>query len=145
MRSKDYIEIDRRARGVYCLLIELKKARKIKVGSLGEFRFPAGYYVYVGSALNGLRARILRHFRRKKKLRWHIDYLLRESRAVDALAVKTNERLECELRERVASICGAKSAVRGFGSSDCSCESHLLHFARNPRRELKRQVQNCLA
>lgn len=51
----------------YCLLIELKSAQKIKVGKLGVFEFPQGYYIYTGSAMNNLNARIARHFSKKKK------------------------------------------------------------------------------
>jgi len=51
----------------YQLLIKLADKRRIKVGRLGSFIFPAGYYVYTGSAKIGLEARIARHLRRDKK------------------------------------------------------------------------------
>ncbi|HSF57479.1 MAG TPA: DUF123 domain-containing protein [Candidatus Binatia bacterium] len=46
------------------------------MGKLGDAVFPAGTYVYTGSAMKGLAARVKRHCSRKKKIHWHIDYLL---------------------------------------------------------------------
>ena len=67
--------------GCYQLLMRLEKSVKIRVGKLGEFQFPAGWYVYTGSAKNGVKARVMRHLRSNKKKRWHIDYLLEEAQA----------------------------------------------------------------
>jgi Uri superfamily endonuclease len=64
------------AKGIYQLLIYLPKSAWIVIGKKGRFKFPKGYYVYTGSALNGLGKRIERHLRREKKHFWHIDYLL---------------------------------------------------------------------
>jgi len=51
--------------GTYALLLKLDKQERITVGRLGTFDFPAGYYLYVGSALGpgGLQARLARHRR----------------------------------------------------------------------------------
>ena len=62
--------------GTYQLVIHLEADRIITVGKLGRFHFPAGYYIYSGSAQKNLTHRISRHLRKKKPLRWHIDYLL---------------------------------------------------------------------
>lgn len=94
-------------RGTYALVIFLPRAQTIRVGALGAFKFPRGYYLYIGSALNGLSARVARHLanarrfdaqsmalrnlrgerlrqrRRGKKRFWHIDYLLEHARVVD--------------------------------------------------------------
>ena len=63
--------------GTYALILENKKSRNIQVGKLGSFSFPPGWYVYTGSAFGpgGLASRVGRHFKFKKKCRWHIDYL----------------------------------------------------------------------
>jgi Uri superfamily endonuclease len=66
-------------KGAYFLVIFLtagENRKKIPIGKLGTFYFPAGFYIYVGSALNGLDARITRHLSKNKKKRWHIDYFL---------------------------------------------------------------------
>ena len=62
-------------KGSYVLLIHLTGSVSLTVGRLGRFYFPAGYYIYFGSALGGLEARIGRHLRQHKKTHWHIDWL----------------------------------------------------------------------
>ncbi|MFP4052091.1 MAG: GIY-YIG nuclease family protein, partial [Thermoplasmata archaeon] len=64
-------------KGIYTLVIELKEDKVIEVGAIGNIDFDKGYYVYVGSAQNGLEARIERHLSDEKKIHWHIDYLLK--------------------------------------------------------------------
>jgi len=62
--------------GTYALVLRFSKRLEIIVGKLGVLSVQAGYYVYVGSALGpgGLAARVGRHCRREKALRWHVDY-----------------------------------------------------------------------
>jgi len=115
-------------RGSYCLCVEVAKERKIKIGALGAIDFPAGRYVYVGSALNSLIPRLGRHLRTArgegKVAHWHIDYLLREP-GVEITAIYATDwavRMECEIAERVAEH---GEPVPHFGCSDCRCSSHL--------------------
>ncbi len=97
----------------YILQIYLDRDRNIRIGKLGEFLFPKGYYLYVGSAKRNLRKRIKRHLRKEKKKFWHIDYLLSYG---TVKSVWTGEAEE----EDVADILGKKLniPVKGFGSSD---------------------------
>lgn len=118
--------------GVYHLLIHLPQDTTIQVGKLGSFSFPAGYYIYTGSALNGLESRIARHLRRGKCLHWHIDYLLQHGCIIDVITHRTAERLECQLNKDILSLPGCKVLVKGFGSSDCDCSSHLAYFEKMP-------------
>lgn len=111
--------------GSYQLVIKLADKRRIKVGRLGSFVFPAGYYVYTGSAKRGLEARIARHLRRDKKLRWHIDYLLQYATVVEVKRYPNGG--ECELNKTLRRL-GGEVIVEGFGSSDCGCETHLLYI-----------------
>ena len=60
----------------YQLFIKIVEEINLKVGKLGRFIFPAGYYVYTGSAKKNIDKRIERHLAKKKKLHWHVDYLL---------------------------------------------------------------------
>ena len=60
-------------KGSYLLLLFLEKEKVLQVGKLGTFTFQKGWYCYVGSAMNNLQARIERHLKIEKKLRWHID------------------------------------------------------------------------
>ncbi|RMG57287.1 MAG: DNA/RNA nuclease SfsA [Deltaproteobacteria bacterium] len=117
-------------RGAYLLVISLDEEKSITVGSLGTVRFPPGFYVYVGSAKKNLSARLNRHKRRRKKFRWHADYLLREGTIVGALPVRSPRDLECRIAADVRRI--SEGEIPNFGSSDCSCPSHLFSFPENP-------------
>ena len=123
---------EKRTPGVYHLVIHLAKRTTLRVGRLGQFAFPAGYYVYTGSATNGLEARLARHRRRRKKLHWHIDYLLRRAELVDVVAIPSERGIECERNRRVLRMEGAEVVAPGFGSSDCRCPAHLVRFHSPP-------------
>ncbi|MFP4056913.1 MAG: GIY-YIG nuclease family protein [Candidatus Brocadiia bacterium] len=124
-------------RGAYCLLIGLEGERVATIGRLGRFRFPAGYYVYCGSAQRALAARLARHRRRSKALRWHIDYLLAlpGARLLATRAYPSDRRQECALNQAVQEQAGARVVAAGFGSSDCrsGCPAHLTCFPHRPR------------
>ncbi len=121
-------------KGIYCLIIYLSSDKNIKIGALGLTGFNKGYYIYVGSALNSLEKRIARHrlsYRsNKKKMHWHIDYLLEKARIVDVTMIETSKKLECVLSRKIANL--ADSSVKGFGCSDCRCKSHLYYFKKKP-------------
>ncbi|MFC1786550.1 DUF123 domain-containing protein [Halobacteriota archaeon] len=68
-----------------------------------------------------MEARISRHLRKEKKIHWHIDYLLACARIKD---VYVGELKECDIVTKLADYF---PFVRGFGSSDCDCESHLFY------------------
>ncbi|RKY27012.1 MAG: hypothetical protein DRP79_03955 [Planctomycetota bacterium] len=124
--------------GLYCLVLKLARPAKITVGRLGCKFFPAGYYVYVGSARRGLAGRIARHLRLRKKLHWHIDYLRRKASVIDVRTYEPGD--ECALNRRVASLPGASVVAPGFGSSDCRCRAHLHHFEQIPAMFSERGV-----
>lgn len=119
-----------RTPGVYHLIIRLERRTVIRVGRLGRVEFPEGWYVYTGSARGGMEARVARHRRRRKPLRWHIDYLLRRARVVEVVAIPTQERIECARNQAVLALPGARVAAPRFGSSDCRCAAHLVYFDR---------------
>lgn len=118
--------------GLYQLVFRLEHERVIAVGRHGRFRFPTGFYVYTGSAKRGLESRIARHLRTRKRMRWHIDYLLRYGRIVDVGRYALGDESECELSRKVQNAKGSMMVVPGFGSSDCRCPAHLFYFQRNP-------------
>jgi len=110
----------------------------VRIGALGDISFPAGWYIYIGSALgSGGLARLDRHIAFPaapgKNPKWHVDYLLRDPGFSLRYAVYavTPDRLEC----RLAGECGG-TGVPGFGCSDCSCTSHLFFRDHDPRDEL---------
>jgi Uri superfamily endonuclease len=114
-------------RGAYALLISLQAACDITAGRLGLIHFKPGAYLYIGSALGGLKGRVLRHFRPDKKHHWHIDYLLDYAHIVGVLTLVTEERLECAIASRLGVYF---EGVPHFGSSDCRCHSHLFYHLR---------------
>ena len=132
------------SKGTYVLVLRLEGSEEITIGKLGTFTFPSGYYLYVGSALGpgGLEARLARHRRRGKKLRWHIDYLLERARLVEVWGVASTDRLECLWAQAARQLPGAEIPVPGFGSSDCRCPSHLIYLARKPSYEEFRVCYN---
>lgn len=116
--------------GSYALLLALDAPQTVTAGRLGCFDFPAGNYVYCGSAFGpgGLRARLQRHARASGALHWHIDYLRRAARLVDWCWV-VHERAECRWARALVDQ-GGQVVAPGFGSSDChsGCPSHLVYF-----------------
>ncbi len=116
--------------GAYLLLIKLNNDSKITAGGLGQIAFKHGHYIYVGSARRNLCKRMDRHTRKRKKKRWHIDYLVEKAARVTPVPVISTDDLECELADRLSKT--ADCPVKGFGSSDCSCPAHLFYFADNP-------------
>ena len=110
--------------GVYIAVFYLAEARLIRVGRLGRFRFAHGVYLYVGSAQRGLSARLRRHGRRGKPLRWHIDYLSTRAAMLGAILVPGTRDRECRLAAELAQRYGR--FIDGFGASDCRCGGHLF-------------------
>ena len=115
------------APGVYQLFIHLPQAVTVQIGKLGIFTFPAGQYVYTGSAMRGLQARISRHLRSVKRRHWHIDHLLAHAQVTHIRYQMTTEQLECVWNSEALSLPNARVVTLGFGSSDCRCPSHLVY------------------
>lgn len=109
-------------KGIYALLIKLHKPRTITVGKRGKIAFPAGYYAYMGSALNGLESRISRHLKKEKALHWHIDYFLQKAQVEEIIYSLTEKDKECIIASQLVQ---KLKPIPHFGSSDCRCLSHL--------------------
>lgn len=112
--------------GAYQLFMELPRDAILPVGALGRLEFPAGGYIYTGRAGRNLRARIDRHVRKEKRLRWHIDYFLQWAQIIDIRVFPNEAEGECGINLRAMEELGGTFPVKGFGASDCSCRSHLL-------------------
>lgn len=126
----ELIEREAQDRGSYLLILKLTERKTIKVGKKGDMNFPPGYYIYVGSAMAHLTPRMERHRRLRKKYHWHIDYLRQEAEFQTALPVRSSVSLECPMAEAIGKI--AEWTIPGFGSSDCSCSSHLFGMGESP-------------
>ncbi|QZX98934.1 GIY-YIG nuclease family protein [Halobaculum rubrum] len=121
--------------GTYTLVFAAPDPITVEVGALGVHEFPAGGYVYTGSALgSGGFSRIDRHRRvaggEHDVRHWHVDYL----GGHDGVSLSAAERLdggrdeECRLARTLARAAPDGDPVAGFGASDCDCASHLARF-----------------
>ncbi|MGQ9720284.1 MAG: GIY-YIG nuclease family protein [Candidatus Jordarchaeum sp.] len=130
-------------KGVYSLLIEIQVESQIPIGKLGRISFPAGFYVYTGSALgNGassLKGRLLRHLSSKKKNFWHIDYFLsgESSSVIGVVFAETTENKEHDVVRALKP--NLKIVCEKFGASDCNkkCVSHLLYLGKNQSKNIE--------
>jgi histidyl-tRNA synthetase len=114
-----------RVRGAYVLLIETSAPVAVSIAR-ARCKLTSGRYLYCGSANGpgGLHARLARHMRREKAVRWHVDQLT--TRGIVRGAWIFPEGDECALVARLAHL---PTPIPGFGSSDCRrCRSHLLHW-----------------
>ena len=159
--------------GVYILWLHVAAPLAVV---FGRFRggqpiaVPAGDCLYVGSALNGLGARLLRHATRRgdrppqairdelagrlvaaglparppaaKRLHWHVDYLLDEPDVALAgvWAWRTAAPLESALAAWLAAQPGITPLAAGLGASDDRGRTHLLQVAQDSYPVPRRQL-----
>jgi Uri superfamily endonuclease len=112
-------------KGIYVLIVSVRRDKRIRIGSLGSVKFERGTYAYVGSAQKNMEKRLARHLKTAKKKFWHIDYLLISSETAvrSVFTREAGKEEEC----RLADLLGRKGrSIRGFGCSDCKCKSHLF-------------------
>ena len=121
------------APGTYALMLRSLVSAEIPIGRWGLLSVEPGYYIYVGSAFGpgGVRARVLRHYRKAKRTHWHIDYLRETTEAVCVWCSYERKRLEHAWARAFERMPGA-SCIAGFGSSDCSCAGHLFAMPAKP-------------
>ena len=129
-----------RTGGTYMLVLALPNPVRLVIGKLGEYDFPAGWYLYSGSALGGLQGRVSRHLKGEKKPHWHIDYLSAAGSIVDVWFATGHTRKECLWAQRAISLPRASVPMPRFGSSDCRCETHLVYLPAEPGAEERRMV-----
>lgn len=116
--------------GNYIVVLRLDQEKKLSIGSKGEMNFPCGYYLYVGSAKQHLSKRLERHQRKRKRFHWHIDYLRHAAEFHAAIAIRTTAALEHDIARAIGKI--ADWEIAQFGSSDCSCLTHLFGMHTDP-------------
>ncbi|MCS7121842.1 MAG: DUF123 domain-containing protein [Archaeoglobaceae archaeon] len=105
-----------RSKNSYVLILFNQKNFKLKISSF-DLNFKPGFYYYVGS-LNSF-SRILRHFKKEKKKKWHIDYISELMIPICAVILKEEE---CNVAGKFK-----LEKIPKFGCSDCSCDSHLFY------------------
>lgn len=115
------------APGAYLLAIRLADAVPLDLPRFGNPVLSPGWYLYCGSARGpgGMCARVRRHMKHDKALRWHVDRLT--VRAAEIVACALPGGSECGLVAALRKTGGFTAPLPGFGSSDCrTCDSHLL-------------------
>jgi sugar fermentation stimulation protein A len=127
-----YIEKEAQDRGSYIIILFLAEDRFLDVGRAGRFFFRKGFYLYVGSAMASLTARIERHVRKRKRFHWHIDWLRSVAAVHAVLPIRSPARLECTIAEALRGH--AAWSIPGFGCTDCDCDSHLFGSPDDPLR-----------
>ncbi len=111
-------------KGIYLLLMNLSKDRKIKIGKRREELFKKGIYLYVGRSMRDVEKRIERHFKKRKKKHWHIDYFVEYGEIKKVIILPSeNKKLECQIAEFLENLF---IPIKNFGCSDCKCVSHLF-------------------
>ena len=125
-------------RGSYILILHMERSTVVSVGKLGKWRFPAGYYAYVGSALGpgGLASRLKHHIGSTASPRWHVDYLRPVTRLTECWIREFQGHLEHQWASFLNQFNNTVRIFKGFGSSDCKCPSHLFHFSARPSYHL---------
>lgn len=124
--------------GVYVLCMRAYRQREIVIGKRGSIHVnEKEIFVYVGSAMNGLRSRVGRHLSfQGKKIHWHIDYLLQFLEIFQIFFATSVLRKECQLSMQINQQSTFFKAIDGIGNSDCrSCPSHLYRFLENDNPE----------
>lgn len=115
-------------------MLYVKSLTQIQVGKLGVFHFKRGYYAYVGSAMGpgGLSARLRHHLKVAVRPHWHIDYLRREAVVKEVWVSRRSDCREHVWADKLMHMKTASIPAPGFGSSDCSCATHLFYFQKRP-------------
>ena len=115
--------------GTYILVLKVKTPQKIEIGKIGQYKLEKGHYIYIGSAHGpgGVKSRVGRHLKSHKTMHWHIDYLRNSAAVVYILISYSKKKKECKWASKLSTFPYLLTRpIKGFGSSDCVCPSHLF-------------------
>ena len=120
-------------KGTYCIIFNINSKLTITVKSGKTYNLSKGTYAYIGSAWNsgGIKSRIKRHLKTKKRKHWHLDFITTSSQfeAKKIIAIP-NEKVECEIASLLNKIF---KGIESFGCSDCNCHSHLFKITNSQK------------
>jgi Uri superfamily endonuclease len=134
--------------GTYTLILFSSDEKPVKIGKLGTLLLQPGFYVYIGSAFGpgGLKARTRHHLKKSNRPHWHIDYLAPALKLHEIWYTHDPIRREHQWAEIHAGTRVASMPLPGFGSSDCSCRSHLYFYQSPPSgKHFRRKIRSKLA
>jgi len=122
------------SKGTYILILKLNHEKSIQVGKLGKFKFAPGFYAYIGSAFGpgGLAGRLNHHFKLTTKPFWHIDYLRKFTSIEQVWFSDQHIRREHDWAKLMNQMDGGSIGMKGFGCTDCRCETHLFYCSEIP-------------
>ncbi|MCD6428991.1 MAG: GIY-YIG nuclease family protein [Desulfurococcales archaeon] len=127
--------MDRKVRASvsYVLVISILKGISANIKSLGTVTFKPGTYIYIGSAnVKNPLARVLRHFKKNKKIKWHIDYLTAAPETRIMTAIVCYGLTEEAIYDIVSRLVFVSAAAKRFGSTDR--RKHLTHLFKISRK-----------
>ena len=133
--------------GTYALMLDSAHEQSIEIGKLGKMSVRKGCYVYVGSAFGsgGIFARIKHHCRISESYHWHIDYLRPAVVTTEVWYSYDPVKREHEWAGIFMEVHGVKLPLKGFGSTDCNCESHLFFFRVPPSiRMFRKRIEQTI-
>jgi Uri superfamily endonuclease len=121
--------------GTYALVLGASAQSTITVGKIGKIKLHKGHYLYVGSAFGpgGVRARVKRHCCIRKPRHWHIDYIRPALKLSEVWYTYDPQKQEHRWADILMGIDDMQQPLKGFGASDCQCNSHLF-FSISPIR-----------
>lgn len=126
--------------GIYLLVLESNEDFYISNKNFTNYKFKKGFYYYVGSAQRNLTARIQRHLKEEKKIKWHIDFLTtnKNIKIIDVICFENETKeFECILSLKIENQIRNIEIIENFGNSDCKiCKTHLYYTQKRHTREL---------
>lgn len=130
LSKQDHLRLPRKT-GTYAPVLRSLHQKNIDIGRLGKLKLRQGYYIYIGSAFGpgGLLARLKHHCRIAKSPHWHIDFLMPAVEIAEIWYATDQEPREHQWANIVSKAPEVELPLKGFGSSDCKCISHLFFSA----------------
>lgn len=121
--------------GTYALMFKCEIPFNAVTGKLGTISITSGYWIYVGSAFGagGLRSRLAHHLKPSYRQHWHIDYIKHGLHPIEIWTTTDLVKREHDWANVLSALKDASRPITGFGASDCSCHSHLIHLPRRPK------------
>ena len=130
----EIVEMAGTRQGTYALVFSCPTPFQAVAGKLGPVFLSSGYWIYVGSAFGpgGLRSRLSHHLKPSRRPHWHLDYIKNTLRAVEIWITTDPVKREHDWAGIFSTLNGASRPIEGFGATDCTCRSHLIHLPRRP-------------
>jgi Uri superfamily endonuclease len=124
--------------GTYVMILHAEQSIVLRIGRLGTFWLPAGYWLYVGSAFGagGVKARTDRHRDPTVPKMWNLDHLKAVARPVELWWTHETRKMECPWAMSLAELPGYRCPVARCGGNDCkSCPAHFYQTLEEPAAE----------